>query len=344
MNIVYRFLAVLALLLAQNAYALDPGEQPTTRQDSTSFRSPCSATSFKEFLSIFLNEEKVRKTNFSLTLEIYDLVLQDADQAYPYKKSIISKEKASPIIDKFLTSEKNVSVSWVKRTSAEVLFFDDQRPEIERRYLFSKNNGCWTLVAVFNELIPPPKVLSERSQEKAKNCLRAAERHENRASQAADKRAYDLALYAYLCAAQNGSAQAAVRGAQLATSGQSRMLPSNYVEMLFLIAADEGLFTAMTALAELKCGDLSICAEPRESYGYLSRAILAGDREAINILGVWLEQGTLGKSNASHALSCYKLAADRGSKLGAENFKRLSVGSHNIKPTQCPVDDFSIVR
>jgi hypothetical protein len=279
-----------------------------------------------------LSNEEARKFSIGDTLELHDLVIEHADQVLPYKKSIVSKEKVLVMLKGQLTSETNLNAGWVKKNSAEALSIGKRTPEELWKYAFTKRNGCWMLEAIFKEFVPPPRLLPAQSQEKGRSCLRTANRFKVMAARAED---YDRALYAYLCAAQNGSTQGAILAAQLGTSGQSRRLPNDYVEKLFMQAANQGDPSAMMAIAEMKCGELPVCASQSESYMYLSKAILAGKHDAINLLGVWVERGSIGKPDPSRALACYRLAAERGSKVGAENLRRLISVSRDFKPAQC---------
>ncbi len=111
-------------------------------------------------------------------------------------------------------------------------------------------------------------------------------------------------------------------------------MPDRYIEALFAFAADAGASSAMLALAEMACGDGPFCEKPAESYRHVSRAILAGHPDAMNLLGAWHERGRIGAANDARAVACFKLAWEHGSKLGLENHKRLMAKLHQ-EPSDC---------
>lgn len=335
-------IVILMLLAWQKAFAYDDAETLTIGQRFEETRAVCSRSNFNDFLSGFLNDPKSRLIKLDKSIKIHDLVLQNADQPALFRQKIITRENAIPLVNEIVMARSDARVSYVYEKSAKVVFLSSENLEIKKSLLFYKKDSCWLLTSMFNEVIPVPSVLSIKSDHKATSCFKAALKYEEMGSRSQGPNFYDRALYAYLCAAQNDSAKAALQAARLATSGQSRALPNQFVEKLFLQAADQGLVEAMVALAEMRCGDLRVCDDPVGSYELLSRAMLSGDRDAMNLFGVWLERGKLGKSDRALSLSCYKLAAERGSKLGATNYSRLSQELGNIDLAQCPVKGFSV--
>lgn len=148
-NIVYRFLTVLALLLAQNAYALDLNAQPASREVSGALEIPCPSSDFSIFIRTFSNDVNVQKT-----FTKYPLKKQFLDpDAEPEPKKVIRNLKRHqiqfpiiPLHEERVKQSLEIHIASVTANTATVTLV---KPDTDYQvsYYFRKS-GCWGLVRI----------------------------------------------------------------------------------------------------------------------------------------------------------------------------------------------------
>lgn len=149
MNIVYKFLAVLVLLLAQNAYALDPGVQPASRAISSTSQASCPAVEFSVFVRAFSNDISIQKA-----FTRYPLKKQRLDpDAEPEPKKIIQdlgrhqiQFPILPLHEERVKRSLEIRIDSVTATNAKITLV---KPDTDYQvsYFFRKNS-CWRLMRI----------------------------------------------------------------------------------------------------------------------------------------------------------------------------------------------------
>lgn len=166
-------------------------------------------------------------------------------------------------------------------------------------------------------------------------CYERAVRLQKRADKETreSKDLYEKALDSYLCAARKGNPRAAYLAAIMSKSGQTRSLPEETYEALLNQAATAGDRDALSAVAIRSCEEgetdadkimsRAKCRDPEMVVRNLTLAHDLGAAYAINYLGIYLEQGQLGRKDISRAYRCFELGASSGFELAKRNQRRL---------------------
>lgn len=306
---------------------------------------------FRNFLTSFGSSNEFRRASMDTVISVHRLVIDLADQKSPYE---VTKVKADQILADFCDTGvvKHLEVSWTNWKGAEAKYENEKFPEKCIRFSFIKINDGWFLKTIYNDKIELKDSTVVRNDAKINSCLNVARKYFALAEKDAVTDYYNRALYANLCAAQNGSGQAAITANGLAGSGMSRSY-SNDMEMeLVKRGIREGYAGAYESMAYLECGYIrdstghlvfvTECKNPKTSYSYLAKAISLGHKDAIYILGCWLETGKLGRVDLQGAMSCFKLASEQGDERGTEGLKMSAAGLARLKVSSsaCPINDF----
>ena len=155
-------------------------------------------------------------------------------------KAVSRKDVSVFLHDDAMVSAKNIKIEWVFPTTAKASLVNPQRREYKMSFVFRKRDGCWWLTDIINETLPDPEILRDKDAERAANCFKVAKKLEYMMEQCKLKfagwpnkqcpqvivsdpesgRFFDRLLYSYLCAAQNGLAEAAFKAAGLGESGE----------------------------------------------------------------------------------------------------------------------------
>lgn len=149
MNVAYKFLAVLALLIARNAYALDPDVQPASRVISSASQASCPAADFSVFVREFSNDIRIQKA-----FTRYPLKKQRLDpDAEPEPKKIVQdlerhkiKFPVLPLHEERVKRSLEIRIDSVTVTNAKITLI---KPDTDYQvsYFFKKNN-CWRLTRI----------------------------------------------------------------------------------------------------------------------------------------------------------------------------------------------------
>lgn len=156
------FLAVSALTFtlaacnAQNQASSNPGALPTTSTTAASkvpaIASSCPAQDFDKFLSAFMNEPQMQKTQIVLPLQSEAVdpnaepeprpvtkMLAEADLQFPLMPSSQQQAKDGLQLSTVATDSVHMEVKLVKPDTDYQLMF------------FFQNDGCWKLYRIRND-------------------------------------------------------------------------------------------------------------------------------------------------------------------------------------------------
>ena len=149
MNIVYKFLVALALLLAQHVYALDPSGQSDSREVSSDLQISCPAADFPAFVRAFSNDVNVQRafTKYPLKKQWLDPdpgpepreVIQDLDR-HQIQFPIL------PLPEERVNYSLEIRIDSVTADSAKITLVEPDT-DYQVSYFFKKNS-CWTLTRI----------------------------------------------------------------------------------------------------------------------------------------------------------------------------------------------------
>ncbi len=333
-------------LAASPARAVSTGKPIKTREDVLE--------DFSNFLISFGSGDEFRRVSMDTVIAVHRLVIDLADQKSPYE---MTKVKADRVLADFCDTSvvKHLKVSWTNWKGAEAEYVDKKYPEKCFRFVFARNGGRWFLKTVYDDRIELKDSTAGTNDAKMKSCLNMAEKYQALAEKnegLADANQYDRMLYGYLCAAQNGSGKAAIAANGLAGSGMSRSYSDGLEMKMLQIGISKNYAMAFAYMAYYECelrdslGLLKMvnnrCKDLQSSYRYLSKAIMLGYNDALYTLGAWFETGRLGKEDLRSAMSCYKLALERGDQGALDGIKRLGERGVDTKlPSRsCPINGY----
>lgn len=149
MNIAYKFLAILALLLAQNVCALDHGVQSASPAISRTSQASCPAADFSVFVRAFSSDINVQKA-----FTRYPLKTQRLDpDAEPEPKKIIQnlgRHKIHfpilPLHEERVKHSLEIRIDSVAATNAKITL---TKPDTDYQVsYFFKKNSCWRLIRI----------------------------------------------------------------------------------------------------------------------------------------------------------------------------------------------------
>jgi hypothetical protein len=148
-NVLYKLIVALTLLVSQHVNAIDPGKLPPVRQESANPRTSCSEEDFSSFIRRFADNEAIQRAFIK-----YPLTKQRLDpDAEPEPKKIIRRLRREqiqfpilPLSPERAKRSLEIRVVSATGTSAQINLV---KPDTDYQvsYFFEKN-GCWRLVKI----------------------------------------------------------------------------------------------------------------------------------------------------------------------------------------------------
>ncbi len=290
-------------------------------------QSACPTEDFKAFFTQFATTPTLQQA-FTAT----PLTLQTVIDGQPPSISL-SKLDAAQRPAELIPSPKSRQAAgliseWLPPST---VVLRGSQGEYLRAFVF-KRQSCWVLSRIEDWTLGGSQLLTDASTKPdAKRCLKRAKTYEflgNSEQTPSTQQLFIAALDSYLCAADAGSPEASYAAASLSLSGQAPRLQNDRIESLFIVAANR-LPEAALSLSDFYCneGDYTSerpCAAPEKAGQALLKAARMGSPKALNQLGYAYEAGTLVNQDKSHALACYRAAADKGLERASKNLQRLN--------------------
>ncbi|MBI5121272.1 MAG: hypothetical protein HZA67_09715 [Rhodospirillales bacterium] len=146
MKIVYKFLTLLALLLSHNAYALDRGGSPASRQDAVKSEVACPATDFTKFLSAFANDTKVQHAFTKYPLKELQLDIDAEPEPKPIVRNLERHQIQFPVFplqEERIKQLLKIRINNISARKANTTLFKPNTG-YKVNYFFTKNT-CWRL-------------------------------------------------------------------------------------------------------------------------------------------------------------------------------------------------------
>lgn len=306
----------------------------------------CPAGEFTSFLDVFSNDQDVQK--YFVAPTVRTLVLKPAGlygQVEPNVSEVNSGALSFPLI---------APTASVKREGIKFYAKDDRHSDVidmrdgtsHIKVFRFVRQSCWVLTEVEDWSISDKYLSADKKTDMSraeKHCYQRAQAYASLAGSEQYQltaELFEASLDNYLCAATSGNPQASLDAASLSLSGMAPQLETDKVEKL-LKAAATTLADGAAGLSTFYCHGNDIassgtCQHPDLAEKELMRAASMGSADATNYLGYVFEKGLLVTHDASRAMACYQLAADRGNQIATANVQRLkSQRSAGIAVSYC---------
>ena len=305
----------------------------------------CPAQDFGKFLSVFASDVDTAQRHTAVTPSRSTLAPYSEPGSLAPRITRVNRSDLIPMLAGMPTQAgKGVEVQKVDATRTRVV---DTRAGSSNIKVFNfVRKSCWTLEgiedwSIADKYLPPAKSSTRNDAEN--RCFQRGEVFLTLAGKPQyplSKELFETALDNYVCAAASGDPQASLAAAGLSLSGMVSQLETPQVEALFKAAATT-LADGAAGLSSFYCyGNVTThdgpCQRPSLAEKELIRAASMGSVTAIHQLGYAFESGAMVTKDAYRAMSCYRLAADKGDQIAASNLARLqSLVIDEVKPVAC---------
>lgn len=292
----------------------------------------CPAQDFGKFLNAFSSDADTAQRFTVTTPSRSTLAPYSEPGSLAPRIARVNRSDLIPMLAGMPTQAgKGVEVQKVDATRTRVV---DKRAGSSNIKVFNfVRKSCWMLEGIedwsIDEKYLPPAQSSTRSDAENR-CFRRGEAFVALAGKPQyplSKDLFETALDNYVCAAASGDPQASLAAAELSLSGMAPQLQTPQVEALFKAAATT-LADGASGLSTFYCyGNVTVsegpCQRPELAEKALIRAASMGSVDATHYLAYSFETGLMVTKDAYRALACYRLAADKGSKIAVSNLARL---------------------